>query len=125
MGTSDAPIEDEALIAEEKLRKEAVESEDAGAGWDAEALHACGMRVDLLLAMTFSLNLWEWKTWEVVQFLVKPATESRNRCRFIDLAEFRPYKGPSKVVHLFFNLGAAINPPSSGFHKPLLGWKMG
>jgi hypothetical protein len=99
MGTSDAPIEDEALKAEEMIRKKAAESEDARAGWDAGALHACGMRVDLLLAMTFALNLWEWKTWEVVQFLVKPATESRNRCRFIDLAEFRPYKGPSKVTH--------------------------
>ena len=34
-----------------------------------------GVRVDFLLALTFALELWEWKTWEIVQYLVKPATE--------------------------------------------------
>lgn len=67
IGTTDAVIEDAAMVAEEELRKAAAEAEDAAAGWDAEMLRGRGIRVDWLLAMTFALNLWEWKTWEVVQ----------------------------------------------------------
>ena len=66
-------------------------------GWGADALHAGGIRVDFLLAITFALNLWEWKTWEVVQFLVKPATEAFGRCRFVDLPDVKAFKGRPTV----------------------------
>lgn len=46
--------------------------------------------------MTHSLNIWDWETWQVVQFLVKPATSDR-RCRFADLGYIRPHTGPSTV----------------------------
>lgn len=97
MGVGNEPIEDAALIMEEEGFKATAEAELTAAGWDAEALHACGVRVDYLLAMTFALDLWDWRTWEVVQFLVKPATEGAGRCRFVDLAGVRPFKGPAGV----------------------------
>ena len=63
----------------------------------AEKLRGCGVRVDFLLALTFALELWEWKTWEVVQYLVKPATEGCERCRFAELAAVRPFTGSATV----------------------------
>ena len=41
--------------------------------------------------------MWEWKTWEVVQYLVKPATEGKQRCRFMELAAVRAYAGAATV----------------------------
>ena len=41
--------------------------------------------------------MWEWKTWEVVQFLVKPATEGQGRCRFAELACVRPFTGAATL----------------------------
>ena len=40
----------------------------------AEKLRGYGVRVDFLLALTFALELWDWKTWEVVrmQMLLQP-----------------------------------------------------
>jgi ankyrin repeat protein len=48
------------------------------------------------------LDLWEWKTWEVVAHLVKPLTEEgsfeqRRRCRFADVAQVKPFTGPASV----------------------------
>ena len=80
-GTSNDPVTDPTVIAREEEHKRAAEAEDfpaaAGAPTDAHAdkLRALGIRIDFLLYLTFAFNLWEWKTWEVVQFLVKPATE--------------------------------------------------
>ena len=53
--------------------------------------------LDFLLALTFHLDLWEWCTWEVVQYLVKPATEGEGRCRFADLEGVRPFAGAATV----------------------------
>ena len=55
------------------------------------------MRVDFLLALTFALNMWGWRTWEVVQFLVKPVTESHRRCRFAELSAVQPFAGTATV----------------------------
>ena len=66
------------MIASEEQHKVAAEMEDAPTKETpahAEKLRCCGVRVDFLLAITFALNMWGWKTWEVVQYLVKPATE--------------------------------------------------
>ena len=87
----------EPLHSDTAAAETAAEAEDASAGWDAGLLHSCGVRADYLLAMTFALGLWEWQTWEVVQFLVKPATEGHGRCRFVDLAAVRGFKGPASV----------------------------
>jgi len=96
-GTTDAAITDPHVIAEEEVRKEAAENEDKAAGFDFESLRARGVRVDWLVQMTFALNLWEWKTWEVVQFLVKPVTERARRCRFADLPEVQKFAGRATV----------------------------
>ena len=42
----------------------------------ADRLHGFGIRIDFLLHLTWELNLWEWETWEVVQFLVSPPRSS-------------------------------------------------
>ena len=55
------------------------------------------MCVDFLLALTFALDMWEWQTWEVVQYLVKPSTEGKGRCRFMELAAVREYAGAASV----------------------------
>ena len=85
----------------EEERKRAAEDEDASAAPTTEAhadkLHGDGICIAFLLYLTFAFNLWEWKTWEVVQFLVKPATERRGRCRFADLPYVKPFTGPATV----------------------------
>ena len=60
-------------------------------------LHGCGLRADFLYHLTYTLNLWDWATWEVVQYLVKPATAAHGRCRFVDLPFVKPYTGPATV----------------------------
>ena len=79
-----------------------IEAKDAGAGTVDAATHALhqrcrGVRVDFLLAITFHLNLWEFKTWEVVQFVIKPATEGEGRCRFADLPYVQHFFGAATV----------------------------
>jgi len=66
-------------------------------GENAEKLRGRGVRVDLLVALTIALDLWNWATWEVVQFLVKPATEKSGRCRLADLPAVKPFTGPATV----------------------------
>ena len=41
--------------------------------------------------------MWEWKTWEVVHYLVKPATEGEGRCRLMELPAVRAYAGAATV----------------------------
>ena len=100
-GTNDSPIIDEAIIAREELRRGEAEQEDAAAAptpaATADRLHQFGIQIGFLLFMTFKLDLWKWKTWEVVQFLVKPATEHHNRCRFAELPLVRRFTGPATV----------------------------
>lgn len=100
-GTDDGPITDPDVIAREEGRKAAAEDEDASAAPTTEAhakkLHGDGICIAFLLYLTFAFNLWEWQTWEVVQFLIKPATERHGRCRFADLPYVKPFTGPATV----------------------------
>jgi hypothetical protein len=100
-GTSDKPVEKQAVIAVESEFKAAAEAEDRDryptADSHADMLALCALRADFLLALTSALGLWEWKTVEVVQFLVKPATETHGRCRFAHLPFVRPFTGAASV----------------------------
>ena len=100
-GTDDSPITNADVITREELRKRLAEQEDAAAAptpaATADRLHQFGIHIDFLLYLTDELDLWEWKTWEVVQFLVKPATEQHNRCRFAELPLVRRFTGPATV----------------------------
>jgi len=99
-GLDDTPVTDPTAIASEEQHKLAAEAEDkstAGTPAHAVLLRCCGVRIDFLLALTFALNLWEWRTWEVVQYLVKPVTECEQRCRFVDLQGVRPFAGAATV----------------------------
>ena len=59
------PIGDPQTTAEEEKLKTEIGAEDATAGALAETSLRLGVRLDFLLALTFALGLWEWKTWEV------------------------------------------------------------
>ena len=99
-GLDDSPLTDASVIASEekhKLDAEAADQDTTGTPAHAEKLRGCGVRIDFLLALTFALDMWEWKTWEVVQYLVKPATEGEGRCRFMELAGVRAYAGAATV----------------------------
>ena len=99
-GLDKSPVTDPSVIASEEQHKLAAEAQDqptAGTPAHAVKLRGCGVRVDFLLALTFALDMWEWKTWEVVQYLVKPATEGEGRCRFMELAAVRAYAGAATV----------------------------
>lgn len=89
------------MIAREETHKEQVEAEDKAVAPTeddhANLLWNCGINVQFLLFMTFELNLWEWKVWEIVQFLVKPLSEAHNRCRFAHLDFIKPFTGPADV----------------------------
>ena len=57
-------VTDPATLAPEEAFKLEVEEDDARHA-STERLHARGVRVDWLLALTFALDLWEWDTKEV------------------------------------------------------------
>ena len=59
------PIGDPQTTAKEEKLKTEIGAEDATAGALAETSLRLGVRLDFLLALTFALGLWEWKTWEV------------------------------------------------------------
>ena len=89
-----APVTDPDVITSETQHKAVAEAEDRAtkdSPAHAAMLRGCGLRVDFLLALTFALDLWGWYTWEVVQHLVKPATEGEGRCRFAELPGVRPF----------------------------------
>ena len=100
-GLDKSPVTDPAVIASETEHKLAAEAQDQpapGALLDhATKLRGCGVRVDFLLALTFALDLWDWCTGDVVQNLVKPATEGAGRCRFAELPTVRPFTGAATV----------------------------
>lgn len=103
-GTTDepyCPMADAPLIAREELARRAAQSEDTARcptlDDHADMLHGCALRADFLFALTFTLRLWSWKTWEIVQYLVKPATEGHGRCRFAHLPFVKPFTGPATV----------------------------
>ena len=57
------------MIASEEQHKARAEAEDAptvGTPAHAEKLRCCGIRIDFLLGLTFALNMWDWKTADVV-----------------------------------------------------------
>ena len=99
-GLDKSPITDASVIASETQHKQAAEVDDkatSGTPDHATKLRDYGVRVDFLLALTFALDMWDWKTWEVVQFLVKPVTEGHRRCRFAELSAVRPFTGAATV----------------------------
>ena len=99
-GVDDTAVTDQDVMTSEEKRKLEAEAKDqptTGTPAHAVKLRGCGVRVDFLLALTFALDMWEWKTWEVVQYLVKPATEGESRCRFAELAGVRGYAGAATV----------------------------
>lgn len=95
-GTTDGEITDVAVIEREERMKSNAEAEDAEANEDADSLRCRGISVTFLLQLTHELNIWDWETWQVVQFMVKPATAA-SRCRFADLDYIKPHTGPSRV----------------------------
>jgi hypothetical protein len=60
-------------------------------------LHGLGVSITWLLAFTFDHNCWEKTTKEVVRDIVQPATRDRNRCRYSELKEMKPYVGNATI----------------------------
>ena len=99
-GGDDTPVENPSVIQTEEKSAAQVIAEDAttcGTPAHADLLCARGVRVDWLLSLTWQLDIWHLKTWEVVNYLVKPATEDHMRCRFSDLPSVKPFTGSATV----------------------------
>ena len=105
-GTDDSPIVDASIIAlEEKLKAEAEAEDRMHAPTPAEhadRLHRRGVTAEFLVYLTIVCNLWDWKTWEVVQFLVKPTTErerstGNTRPCFMDIPGLKVFSGPAAI----------------------------
>ena len=64
-------ITDLSIIKEEDVRRLQIEAADKEAAptpeLHADRLHGFGIRLDLVLLLTFELNMWEWTTADVVQ----------------------------------------------------------
>jgi len=103
-GTDDSAITDEETIEREEKHKAAAEADDKARAptpdAHADMLHGRGVSAAFLVLLTMRCDLWEWKTWEVVQFLVKPATEQltngQRRC-FADIPGLEPFFGLATV----------------------------
>ncbi|KAK3245715.1 hypothetical protein CYMTET_44735 [Cymbomonas tetramitiformis] len=96
-----AEIEDAARVSEENEYLRIVEEQDAlrfGVGataveCSADASHGSrGVTIDWLLRWTDAHGCWDWPTWQVVRFIVRPATRS-NHCRYVELPEIATSKG--------------------------------
>jgi len=94
--TGEVVTDPDIIAFEHKCAAEAVAEDNAG-GSAPERRVCRAFSIGFLVAMTFELNLWSWKTFEVVEFLVKPLTESL-RCRFADLPEFAEYTGHADII---------------------------
>ena len=100
----DSVVNDPRIIASEEKRKAAAEADDKARAptpdAHADMLHGRGVSAAFLVLLTIRCDLWEWKTWEVVQFLVKPATEQltngQRRC-FADIPGLEPFFGLATV----------------------------
>jgi len=91
------PITDQTHIeAEERFMRSILEEDGSDKAAAAERLLTRGVSVDSLVGLTRAHNLWDWQTYDVVQSLVKAATE-KSRCRFADLPEVRPFTGTATV----------------------------
>ncbi len=104
-------LDDPKALAEELEHAAKAEAEDEAwktkegikdARWKTANAHAdmrigCALRVDFLVALTFVLDLWKWKTQEVVMYFIKPVTE-KLRCRFADHPLVREYKGRADAL---------------------------
>ena len=91
-------LDDPKVLAEEQAHAARAEAEDDALGEGlADMRIGCALRIDFLVALTFSLNLWKWKTKEVVIYLVKPITENL-RCRFADHPLVSKYKGKADAL---------------------------
>ena len=92
-GTTDAPITDPTVIAREEVAKRGAEAEDAARCPTVEAhgamLHGLALRADFLVAFTFTLNTWSWRTWEVM--------DSFYACRAWQLADASRMRNPSFI----------------------------
>ena len=103
-GTDDTAITDKGTIEREEEHKAAAENDDRTRAptpdAHADMLHRRGVSTAFLVLLTTTCDLWEWKTWEVVQFLVKPATErltkGKRRC-FADIPGLEAFFGPATV----------------------------
>jgi hypothetical protein len=91
------PIQDDAIIAYEESMMARVVEEDGASDFNATMLRNKGINVSFLFAFTCELDLWEWKTMDVVRFLIKPVTERYDRCRFADLDFIAPHTGDATV----------------------------
>ena len=93
-------LDDPKVLVEEQALAAKAEAEDDAWG-SKEALAdmriGCALRVDFLVALTFALKLWKWKTKEVVIYLIKPITEEL-RCRFADHPLASQYKGKADAL---------------------------
>jgi hypothetical protein len=91
-------LDDPKVLAEEQAHAAWAEAEDAAWGEGLPDMRiGCALRIDFLVALTFALRLWKWKTKEVVIFLVKPVTEGL-RCRFADHPMVSKYKGKADAL---------------------------
>jgi len=98
----DAPptefLNDPKVLAEEQAHAARAEAEDAKFGEGlADMRFGCALRIDFLVALTIELDLWKWKTKEVVMYFVKPVTEEL-RCRFADHPLASKFKGKADVL---------------------------
>lgn len=98
LGTDKAvQVEDLEVIAHEETMMKRVEEEDVIAEFDATKLRNKGISVSFLFAFTCEFDLWEWKTVDVVKYIIKPITERYERCRFADLECISPHTGDATV----------------------------
>ena len=100
-GADKSAITDPDIIKDEEEIRLQIEAADKAASPTAEEhasrLHSFGIQVDFLLLLTFKLDIWDWTTAEVVQYLVKPLTERYGRCRFAELPALESFFGPATV----------------------------
>jgi hypothetical protein len=113
-----APITDAGRLAAEQAQMEAAQAEDAAIGSDEDrADHSArlGVTVAWLIAFTYAYNCWDWDTWEVQLYIIKPATE-RCRRRYADLPHVR---GASAVglAEVFVSRAPAPPPAAKMTHR--------
>mmetsp|Transcript_16120 Transcript_16120/g.28625 ORF Transcript_16120/g.28625 Transcript_16120/m.28625 type:complete len:460 (+) Transcript_16120:430-1809(+) len=92
-GTEDVPNLNRDFATKPELSKLINESRVAKTLKVPFSKESKGVSVGFLVALTHTLNLWEWSTARVVKEVIIPYTAPFRNCRMVDLPSVKPFTG--------------------------------
>jgi hypothetical protein len=103
--TPEAAEKNAARIALEQEKEKNTPVDVIGPGQSVGSMSAArGVKIGWLLAFTKFYNCYNWSSWEIIRWIVKPATE-KERCRMTELAGMASFVGPASTFISYAQAG--------------------